>query len=102
MDMQMPVMDGIAATLELRRMEQHRSLPIIALTANGIVRERQKCMEAGMNDLLATPIEPQEMWDMLQKWIKPPSAAKRPTNWRIKFAKIRMGHKPGRPPAFRR
>jgi len=77
MDMQMPLMDGIEATLQLRRMEQHRNLPIIALTANVMAQERQKCLEAGMNDLLAKPIEPHEMWDMLLKWITPRVGAKR-------------------------
>jgi two-component system sensor histidine kinase/response regulator len=77
MDMQMPLMDGIEATLQLRRMEQHRNLPIIALTANVMAQERQKCVEAGMNDLLAKPIEPHEMWDMLLKWITPRMGAKR-------------------------
>jgi len=80
MDMQMPVMDGIAATLALRRMEQHRSLPIIALTANVMTRERQECLKAGMNDLLAKPIEPHEMWDMLLKWIKPRMTARQPVS----------------------
>ena len=56
---------------------QHRNLPIIALTANVMARERQKCLEAGMNDFLAKPIEPQEMWDMLLKWIKPRTAPKK-------------------------
>jgi two-component system sensor histidine kinase/response regulator len=80
MDMQMPVMDGIAATVELRRMEAHRSLPIIALTANVMAQDRRKCLAAGMNDFLAKPIEPQEMWDILLKWIKPRMAAKEPVS----------------------
>jgi signal transduction histidine kinase len=79
MDMQMPVMDGIAATVELRRLQANRSLPVIALTANVMVQDRQKCLDAGMNDFLAKPIEPQEMWDILLKWIKPRMAAKKPT-----------------------
>jgi two-component system sensor histidine kinase/response regulator len=71
MDMQMPVMDGITATAAVRRMEQHRRLPIIAVTANVMPQDRRKCMDAGMNDFLAKPLEPQELWDMLCKWIKP-------------------------------
>jgi two-component system sensor histidine kinase/response regulator len=47
------------------------------LTANVMPRERQKCLEAGMNDLLAKPIEPREMWGMLLKWVKPRLAANR-------------------------
>ena len=71
MDMQMPVMDGITATRAIRRMEVHRSLPIIAVTANVMPQDRQRCMDAGMNDFLAKPIEPPAMWAMLGKWIKP-------------------------------
>jgi two-component system sensor histidine kinase/response regulator len=84
MDMQMPVMDGITATLAIRRMEEHRNLPIIAVTANVMPQDRQRCMDAGMNDFLAKPLEPQAMWAMLGKWIKPrdgrqdPSSASRP------------------------
>jgi signal transduction histidine kinase len=76
MDMQMPVMDGIAATVQLRRMQANRSLPVIALTANVMAQDRNKCLAAGMNDFLAKPIEPQEMWDILLKWIKPRTAPK--------------------------
>jgi signal transduction histidine kinase len=79
MDMQMPVMGGIAATMELRRVQANRSLPVIALTANVMGPDRKKCLEAGMNDFLAKPIEPREMWDILLKWIKPRMAANTPT-----------------------
>ena len=74
MDMQMPVMDGITATAAIRAMQQHRNLPIVAVTANVMPQDRQKCMAAGMNDFLAKPIEPQELWDMLGKWLKPCAA----------------------------
>ena len=74
MDMQMPVMDGITATAAVRRMEQHKRLPIIAVTANVMPQDRRKCMEAGMNDFLAKPIEPDALWDVLCRWIKPRAA----------------------------
>jgi two-component system sensor histidine kinase/response regulator len=75
MDVQMPEMDGITATLALRRMERFRDLPVVALTANVMAQDRKRCMDAGMNDFLAKPIEPDAMWAMLAKWIRPSRAA---------------------------
>ena len=75
MDMQMPVMDGITATAHIRRMQGHRNLPVIALSANVLAQDRDKCLAAGMNDFLSKPIEPQEMRDILLKWIKPRTPA---------------------------
>jgi two-component system sensor histidine kinase/response regulator len=69
--MQMPVMDGITATTAIRTMDRYRGMPIIAVTANVLPQDRQKCVAAGMNDFLAKPIEPAELWDMLGKWLKP-------------------------------
>ncbi len=69
MDMQMPVMDGIAATLALRRLPRTAALPVVAMTANALAADRQRCLDAGMNDFLAKPIEPKLLWPMLLKWI---------------------------------
>ncbi len=71
MDMQMPVMDGVTATLEIRKDERWRELPIIAMTANAMQIDRERCMAAGMNDHVAKPIEPDELWKALLKSIKP-------------------------------
>ena len=71
MDMQMPVMDGVTATVEIRKLAQFKELPIIAMTANAMQQDRQRCMDAGMNDYLAKPIEPDELWAVLSRWIKP-------------------------------
>ena len=71
MDMQMPVMDGIAATQEIRKEKRFKSLPIVAMTANAMQGDRDRCMAAGMNDHVAKPIEPEELWKALLKWIKP-------------------------------
>ena len=70
MDMQMPVMDGIAATLEIRRLG-FASLPIVAMTANAMQADRDRCLEAGMNDYLAKPIDPDALWATLLAWVTP-------------------------------
>ncbi|MEO6172939.1 MAG: response regulator, partial [Arenimonas sp.] len=70
MDMQMPVMDGMAATREIRQLPGFASLPIVAMTANAMEGDRQRCLAAGMNDHVAKPIEPDDLWQALLKWVK--------------------------------
>ena len=71
MDMQMPVMDGVTATQAIRRIVRLRNLPIVAMTANARAEDRLSCLDAGMNDFLSKPIDPDVLWAMLLKWIKP-------------------------------
>ncbi|MBU3735850.1 MAG: response regulator, partial [Methylobacterium sp.] len=71
MDMQMPVMDGITATTELRKQPQFADLPIVAMTANAMQQDREKCLQAGMNDHIPKPIDPEILWRTLLHWIKP-------------------------------
>jgi PAS domain S-box-containing protein len=71
MDMQMPVMDGVTATIEIRKDAKNKDLPIVAMTANAMQQDREKCAEAGMNDHVAKPIDPDELFRALLKWIKP-------------------------------
>ncbi|MBA3773359.1 MAG: response regulator [Ramlibacter sp.] len=71
MDMQMPVMDGVTATREMRRQPRLAHLPIAAMTANAMDQDRRRCMEAGMNDFLVKPIDPQDMWRLLVRWVRP-------------------------------
>jgi two-component system sensor histidine kinase/response regulator len=71
MDMQMPVMDGISATIEIRKDAKNKDLPIVAMTANAMQQDREKCSEAGMNDHVAKPIDPEELFGTLLRWIKP-------------------------------
>jgi len=71
MDMQMPVMDGVAATLAIRREDRFADLPIVAMTANAMQGDRDRCLASGMNDHVAKPIDPEELWQALLKWIKP-------------------------------
>ena len=71
MDMQMPVMDGITATREIRRQSRFADLPVIAMTANAMAGDRERCLEAGMNDHIAKPINVHEMFATMAKWIRP-------------------------------
>ncbi len=68
MDVQMPVMDGFTATREIRKKTGYAALPIIALTANAQVEEKNQANEAGMNDYITKPIEPKLLFDIIEKW----------------------------------
>ena len=70
MDCQMPVMDGYAATRELRERPQWRELPVIAMTANAMVGDREKVLAAGMNDHIAKPIKVDELFATIARWIR--------------------------------
>jgi two-component system sensor histidine kinase/response regulator len=70
MDMQMPVMDGIEATRILRSDPRFKQLPIIAMTANAMASDRDLCLEAGMNDHIAKPIDPDQLFGVLLRWIR--------------------------------
>ncbi len=70
MDIQMPVMDGIQATRQIRKLPGAEKLPIIAMTAAAQESDRQACFESGMNDYIAKPIVPLELLDKLVRWIK--------------------------------
>ncbi len=69
MDIQMPVMDGITATKEIRKMPRYRDIPIIAMTAHAMAGDREKSIEAGMNDHVTKPIQPDVFYETLEKWI---------------------------------
>ncbi len=75
MDMQMPVMDGLTATRAIRQSEQGRTLPILAMTANAFGEDRQRCLDAGMNDHVAKPVDPSNLFAMLIKWLPAAQAA---------------------------
>jgi PAS domain S-box-containing protein len=70
MDCQMPVMDGYAATRALRQRPQWGELPVVAMTANAMVGDREKVLAAGMNDHIAKPIKVDELFATLARWIQ--------------------------------
>jgi len=81
MDMQMPVMDGVTATREIRKLPELSDLPIIAMTANAMQQDRDICIEAGMNDYVSKPIDPDQLLMAINRRVKPGTAdADRPTD----------------------
>ncbi|MBY7667093.1 response regulator [Vibrio anguillarum] len=70
MDMQMPIMDGISATKEIRQHEEWKTLPIVAMTANAMSSDVEHCLNAGMNDHVAKPIDVQRLYHVLRKYLK--------------------------------
>jgi two-component system sensor histidine kinase/response regulator len=70
MDMQMPVMDGITAARLIRQTYPPQVLPIVAMTANAMQADKERCLAAGMNGFISKPIPPEDLWRALQTWIK--------------------------------
>ena len=76
MDLQMPEMDGYQATTKIRSDSRFERLPIIAMTAHATMEERQRCLEAGMNDHVSKPIDPAILYETLSRFYKPMESAK--------------------------
>jgi two-component system sensor histidine kinase/response regulator len=85
MDIQMPELDGLQATSELRRDGRFSDLPIIAMTAHAMAGDREESLRAGMNDHVTKPIDPDDLFAVLLHWIKP-------TNCEIVSSKPSEGH----------
>ncbi len=75
MDCQMPIMDGYEATIQIRQQERFKELPIIAMTANAMVGDKDKVLSIGMNDHIAKPINFNDMILTMARWIRPNSKA---------------------------
>jgi polar amino acid transport system substrate-binding protein len=71
MDLQMPEMDGYEATRRIRSDAKHEQLPVIAMTAHAMADERERCLEAGMNEHVPKPIDPVHLHKILSQWLKP-------------------------------
>ncbi|WP_082579997.1 ATP-binding protein [Pelomonas sp. Root1444] len=69
MDVQMPVMDGLDATRAIRRLAKGAALPILAMTANAFDEERQRCLDAGMDDHVAKPVVAEQLFATLYDWL---------------------------------
>ena len=69
MDMQMPRMDGLEATRRIRAMASCHDVPIVAMTANAFVEDKVRCFEAGMDDFISKPINPESVYTLVLKWL---------------------------------
>ncbi|ENO81770.1 Multi-sensor hybrid histidine kinase (modular protein) [Thauera sp. 27] len=69
MDMQMPRMNGLDSTREIRKLPGWAEVPIIAMSANAFAEDKQACLQAGMNDFVAKPAEPATLYSVILKWL---------------------------------
>jgi len=69
MDMQMPKLDGVDATRLIRKIPRLLTIPILAMTANAFAEDRKRCLDAGMNDFIAKPFDPNLLYSTLLRWL---------------------------------
>ena len=70
MDMQMPVMDGLEASRQIRQLPKSRHIPIVAMTANAFADDRERCITAGMDDFISKPADPERLFRILLHWLE--------------------------------
>ncbi|MDJ0863723.1 MAG: response regulator [Gammaproteobacteria bacterium] len=99
MDIQMPVMDGYTAAGEIRRDARFHALPIIAMTANAMAGDREKALAAGMNDHVAKPIDLEELFDVLGRWLQVPDERRSSTSESVQIERA-PGEHPSSLPAL--
>ena len=75
MDIQMPEMDGYQATRAIRRRLGMKDQPVVAMTAHAMKGDKERCLEAGMNDHIAKPLDPEELKTMVSRWLEPAAGA---------------------------
>ena len=80
MDMQMPNMDGLEATRQIRQLPRHRATPCLAMTANAFTEDRQRCFDAGMHDFIPKPVDPEHLFSTLLHWLRRGSAGGNPVD----------------------
>ncbi len=91
MDQQMPVLDGLEATRQIRKLSGKQPLPILAMTANAFHEDRERCLAAGMDDFVSKPVDPPVLFTVLQRWLLPDesmAAADKVTNSTIAASEI--------------
>ncbi|HSG22920.1 MAG TPA: ATP-binding protein [Azonexus sp.] len=78
MDIQMPVLNGIQATDLIRQLPQHKTTPILAMTANVMQTDKERCLQHGMNDFIPKPVEPEQFYAALLRWLPMAASAAPP------------------------